>query len=247
LNININEIYNIDCRDFIPQLPDNYINLVVTSPPYNVDLSYDEYNDSLSYKNYLLFLEDVFKKLYNKMVDDGRICINIGNTKNGHVVNAFDLSTIMQNIGYNNYTTIVWNKNQTSSRTAWGSFNSPSCPSFPTSFEYILVFYKKSMKLLHKGISDLTKEEFIKWSLALWEFTGEIKDVKHPAPFPIELVKRCLKMFSYKEDIVYDPFGGSGTTALTCKIYGRKYIVTDISKEYCDNSINRVKDNNRFF
>lgn len=249
--IELNKIYNEFCEITIrDRIPDDFINLVVTSPPYNVDLGnnkykhdgYIDHNDNMVYDEYLDWLKCVFDNLYNKMKDDGRICINIGNTENGSVVNAFDLSTIMQQIGYHNYTTIIWNKHQTGNRTSWGSWMSPSCPSFPTPFEYILVFYKKSKKLLHKGQTDLMKQEFINWSLPLWEFSGETKDVKHPAPFPFELPKRCIKLFSYIDDIVYDPFSGSGTTAMTCNILRRKWIASEKTKEYYDNSIERLNN-----
>ena len=135
---------------------------------------------------------------------------------------------------------IIWNKNQVGSRTAWGSFQSPSSPSFPTPFEHILVFAKGNKKLQWKGETDLTKEEFIKWSLARWDMKPETKKIGHPAPFPIELATRCIKMFTWKNSLVYDPFMGSGTTAIACKQLDRQYIGSEISKEYCKLSEERI-------
>jgi len=137
--------------------------------------------------------------------------------------------------------TIIWDKNNVSSRTAWGSFNSPSSPSFPTPFEYILGFAKQERKLQWKGETDLSKEEFISWSLAKWTFGGEnIKKIGHPAAFPIELPIRCIKMFSWIGSVVYDPFMGSGSTAIACVKTNRMYIGSEISKEYVDLSLSRI-------
>jgi len=134
------------------------------------------------------------------------------------------------------YTIIIWNKFQVSSRTAWGSFKSPSCPSFPTPFEYILVFSKLSYKLQYKGETDLSKEEFIKWSLSQWTFAPQTNQNKigHNAMFPEELPIRCMKMFSWKNSLIYDPFMGSGTTAIACINNNRNYIGSEISENYCN-------------
>ena len=138
---------------------------------------------------------------------------------------------------------IIWNKNQASPRTAWGSFNSPSCPSFPTPFEYILVFAKDNKKLQWKGETDLTKEEFIDWSLALWTFAPETRQKKigHPAMFPEELPKRLIKMFSWKGALVVDPFMGSGTTAVACVNTNRNYIGFELDKHYCEIANERIR------
>lgn len=246
----LNKIYNKDCLLGIQELSDNSIDLVITSPPYNVDLGnnkfnknpYNLYNDNKDHKEYIQWLEDIFVNgLYSKMKDGGRICINIGDGKNGAVPTHSDIIQFMSK-KYIPMTTIVWNKNTCGSRTAWGSFCSPSSPSFPTPFEYILVFCKGSKKLSYKGETDLEKEEFIQWTNSLWTFAPERnqKVIGHPAMFPVELVKRCLKMFSYKNATVLDPFMGSGTTAVACKMYSRNYIGFELSSEYINIAENRL-------
>jgi len=122
------------------------------------------------------------------------------------------------------------------------SFMSPSCPSFPTPFEYILVFYKSSRKLIHKGESDLIKKEFIDWSLAIWNITGEtrMKKFGHPAMFPKEIPKRLIKMFSYPGDVVLDPFSGLGTTCKVAKDLKRCYIGFETDEEYYKKSLERL-------
>jgi len=225
------------------RIKDNSINLTVTSPPYNVDLGnnkynkkgYDVYEDNKDYKDYLFYLYKRFNLLYQKTVDGGRCCINVGNQKNGRIPLVNDIMNMMLFIGWKVYTQIVWNKNQCSPRTAWGSFNSPSSPSFPTPFEFILVFSKGGYKLKHKGVSDLNKEEFIKFSLARWDMSTAKKSItKHPASFPEELPYRCIKMFSYIGDVIYDPFAGIGTTLTVGNMLNRKTIGSEISEVYCD-------------
>ena len=149
-----------------------------------------------------------------------------------------------QDLKYIPMTIIIWDKCQTSNRTAWGSYLSPSSPSFPRPFEYILVFAKETKKLQYKGKTDLTREEFIDWSLGYWKFAPEKRQKKfgHPAMFPEELPKRLIKMFSWKDALVVDLFNGAGTTCKVAKDLNRNYIGFDISKEYCDISNERLED-----
>ena len=247
-----NKIINGDCLDKMKLLSDNTIDLVVTSPPYNVDLGnnklhktpYDLYNDNKEHKEYIIWLEKIFSLIYNKLVDGGRVCINIGDGKNGAVPTSSDIIQFMINIGYIPMTHIIWNKNQVGNRTAWGSFMSPSSPSFPTPFEHILVFCKINKKLQSIGITDLTKEEFINWSLSLWQFKPETKQkiMGHTAMFPTELSTRCIKMFSWVGSTVLDPFMGLGTTGVSCAKHNRNFIGIEISNEYCDIAEKRIME-----
>lgn len=234
-------------------LDDNSIDLIVTSPPYNVDLgnnkynknSYDLYVDNLHHGEYIKWMTNIFNRLYCKMKSGGRICVNIGDGKNGAIPTSSDIIQFMnKECRYIPMAHIIWNKNQVGNRTAWGSFNSPSSPSFPTPFEHILVFAKENIKLQSRGISDLTKDEFIKWSSSLWTFAPEKKqkDIGHPAMFPIELPLRCIKMFSWIGATVLDPFSGAGTTCKAAKELSRNYLGFEISKEYCNISKDRGLD-----
>ena len=226
------------------------IDLVVTSPPYNVDLGnnkynkspYDLYNDNKDHQEYIGWLRNIFSMLREKLVVGGRICINIGDGKNGQIPTSSDIIQFMKELKYIPMTHIIWDKSQIGSRLAWGSFMSPSSPSFPTPFEHILVFCKENKKLQIKGKTDLTKEEFIAWSLALWKFMPENRQKKigHAAMFPEELPKRLIKMFTYIGAVIYDPFMGAGTTALVAKRLNRNYIGSEISAEYCAIAENRL-------
>ncbi len=246
----LNKIYNEDCMITLDRMDDNFIDLTVTSPPYNVDLgnnkynkiaAYDIYRDNKSHNDYMAWLKIIFSKIYQKTVSGGRCVINIGSGKNGKIPTVANIITTMADIGWLPLTTIVWDKKTTSNRAAWGSWNSPSSPSFPTPFEFILIFAKDSMKLLKSGVSDLHKEEFTKWAYAKWEFGTEKRTkINHPSPFPIELPTRCIKMLSWVDSIIYDPFSGSGTTAIACIKNKRNFIGSEISAEYCTISQQRI-------
>ena len=141
-------------------------------------------------------------------------------------------------------TTLVWDKRQIGSSTAWGSYQSPSCPSFPTQFEFILVMAKETK--YHEGDKEtITVEgkEFQRNSRALWEFNPEtrmMKEFGHPAMFPEEMPRRLLQQLTYEDDIVLDPFSGAGTTCAVAKQLNRKYIGTEMSKKYYDTSLVRL-------
>jgi len=246
-----NKIYNEDCLEGLKKIEGNSIDLVITSPPYNVDLGnnkyhkspYDLYNDNKDHQDYIKWLKEVFSELFKKQCIGGRCCINIGDGRNGAVPTSSDIIQFMKEIGYIPITHIIWDKSQVGNRTSWGSFNSPSCPSFPTPFEHILIFAKGDRKLQRKGETDLTKEEFIAWSLALWKFAPETKQKEfgHNAMFPEELPKRLIKMFSWKNAKVCDPFSGAGTVALVCQKLGRDFIGFEISEEYCKIANERIQ------
>lgn len=237
----LNQVFNEDCRSTLKNLPDCFVDLTVTSPPYNVDLGnnkyndegYDQYFDDMPYQEYLGMLRSVFSLLFDKTKNSGRCVVNIGDGKNGSIPTHSDVIQIMQEIGWEVRSTIIWNKKETSNRAAWGSYCSPSCPSFPRPFEYVLIFYKGNKKLQHDGETDITEEEFENWAYGIWEFPGASHN-PHPAPFPEELPKRCVKMLSYTDATVYDPFVGSGTTLKVAKDLGRYYIGSEISEEYFD-------------
>lgn len=240
----------------LERMEDGYLPLTVTSPPYNVDLgnnkfnkdkSYDTHDDNLTHEAYMESMKLIFSKLFQKTQSGGRCVINIGDGKNGRVSTHSDYIQMMSEIGWMPMANIVWNKRNVSARTAWGSYGSPSAPSLPMPFEYIMVFAKDSYKLPQpenkSELMDITKEEFVEWSLALWEFSGASrKKIGHPAPFPIELPLRCIKLFSWDTSVIYDPFMGSGTTALACLQTNRTYIGSEISEAYITLAENRIKE-----
>lgn len=237
-------IFNDDILT-IQSIPSNSVDLIVTSPPYNIDIHYNSHSDNLSYEKYLEFSEKWIKKCYELAKDDGRFCLNIPLDKNkgGQQSVGADLTRIAKKIGWKYHSTIIWNEGNISRRTAWGSYMSASAPYVIAPVEIILVLYKKDWKKISGSRkSDITKEEFIQWTNGVWSFSGESKKrIGHPAPFPIELPKRCIKLFSYVGDAVLDPFLGSGTTLIACHLYDRKGIGIDIDRKYCNLAIKRLQ------
>jgi DNA modification methylase len=243
-------LYHGDCMEIIPQLPNDMINMVVTSPPYNVDLGnnkykktgYNSYKDDKDYSDYIDWMKDLFYEIYNKLVSGGRLCINIGDGKNGKIPTHSDLIQQLTK-KYLLSSIIIWDKKQVGNRLSWGSFNSPKNVSYPTPFEYILLFCKEYFSLQNDGETDLDKEEFKKWAYAIWDFLPEInmKKYEHPAMFPEELPTRCIKMNSYIGDIVLEPFNGAGTTAYISEKLNRRWVAIEIDEKYCKTTTQRLK------
>ena len=223
--------------DYIPR---DSIDLIVTSPPYNVGIQYDGFKDDIPYEKYLEFTEKWLRKAYELLKPDGRMCLNIpldkskGRSEEGFQSVYADVVSIAKKVGLKYFSTIIWNEGNISRRTAWGSFASASAPYVIAPVEVIVVLYKHVWKKRRKGISDITRDEFISWTNGLWTFSGEKpKRAGHPAPFPFELPKRCIKLFSFIGDVVLDPFAGSGTAVIAAYLLNRVGIGIDISKEYC--------------
>ena len=213
------------------------VDLVVTSPPYNVDIQYDSHKDDVSYADYLEFSEKWMTRCYDFLKDDGRFCLNVPLDKNkgGQQSVGADFTTLAKKIGYKYHSTVVWNEGNISRRTAWGSWMSASAPYVIAPVELVIIFYKDSWKKTSGSkLSDVTRDEFMAWTNGLWTFNGESKKrIGHPAPFPLELPRRCVKMFSYVGDTVLDPFMGSGTTLIAAGMNGRQAIGVDVDKGYC--------------
>ena len=231
------------------RLKNNTVDLIVTSPPYNLDIKYGSIDDQLAYSDYLIFTKKWMTKCYSMSKDDGRFCLNIALDKNkgGHNSVYADLVTIAKSVGWNYFTSIVWNEGNISRRTAWGSWLSASAPYVIAPVEMIAVFYKKQWKKFKKGESDISRDDFMGWTNGLWTFSGESKKkIGHPAPFPIELPKRCINLFTYVGDTVLDPFLGSGTTLVAACKSNRKSIGVDIDLNYCKLALERIKNSETF-
>lgn len=226
--------------DFIKvnSIEENSVDLIVTSPPYNVDVKYNSFNDKITYDEYLVFTNRWLEKSYLLLKEDGRLCLNIPLDKNkgGQQSVYADIVHLAKKIGFKYHSTIVWNEQNISRRTAWGSWKSASAPYVIAPVEMIVVFYKKKWKKNNgSGVSDITKSEFLEWTNGVWNFAGESKSkVGHPAPFPVELPKRCIKLFSFVEDIVLDPFLGSGSTLIAAAFLNRIGIGVEIDAKYCE-------------
>jgi DNA modification methylase len=215
------------------ELPKNSVHLMITSPPYNVSKEYDE---DLSLNEYLQLLENAFKETYRVLVNGGRACVNVANLGRKPYIPLSDyISKMMIDIGFNMRGEIIWNKAASASpSTAWGSWQSAVNPILRDIHEYILIFSKGDYKR-EKGEKEntISKEQFMEWTKSIWTMNAEsAKRIGHPAPFPEELPYRLIQLYSFKGDIVLDPFMGSGTTAVAALKSERKFVGYDINKEY---------------
>lgn len=225
------------------ELPDNSIHLMVTSPPYNVTKDYDK---DLTLAEYLGLLRRVWAETYRVLVPGGRACINVANLGrkpyiplHSYVIDA------MLDIGFLMRGEIIWNKASSASpSTAWGSWLSAANPVLRDIHEYILIFSKDSFSLpSSKKESTITKEEFLEYTKSVWTFSAvSAKKVGHPAPFPEELPNRLIKLYTYEDDIVLDPFVGSGTTCISAFKNKRKYVGYDIDAVYVNLANNKLAD-----
>lgn len=243
INSFVNKIVCGNCIELMKEIPDNSVDLVVTSPPYNCDIEYDNYKDKISWEEYYVWCEKWLREIYRIVKDDGRVAIVHYLSMGDSIVREaplMEINHIGKSIGFKHHSIGIWWDTTLSTNTAWGSWLSASSPYVNSPFEGILILYKKRWKKDKKGESTLSKEEFIEDCGGVWKI-GTEKNRTHPAPFPLKLAQRCINLLSYKGDIVLDPFNGSGTTTLACKNLGRKYIGIDMSKIYCSMSEDRLK------
>ena len=227
-------------------IPQESIDLIITSPPYNVDLKYNSHDDKLTYSEYLSFTEKWISKCYKLAKNSCRFCLNIplDKNKNGQQSVGADITTIAKKVGWKYHSTIVWNEGNISRRTAWGSWMSASAPYVIAPVELIVILYKNDWKKeFGSKINDITRQEFMDWTNGLWTFNGESKKrIGHPAPFPRELPKRCVKLFSFVGDTVLDPFMGSATTLIEALVNNRVGIGVEMDEKYCNLAKRRLNE-----
>lgn len=223
------------------EVPDNSIHLMVTSPPYNVG---KEYDDDMTETEYRGMLRAVWTETHRVLVHGGRACINVANVgRKPYVPLSTFITQDMLDVGFLMRGQIIWNKGASAGVScAWGSWCSPSNPVLRDVHEYILVFCKGDFgRPVPDGAATINPDDFTEWTKSVWSFPAEsAKRVQHPAPFPIELPWRCIHLYTYLDDVVLDPFMGSGTTAVAAERASRRWIGYDISKSYIDVATQRI-------
>lgn len=214
-------------------IPDHSVHLMVTSPPYNVSKEYDE---DFTLDEYRGFLNKVFGETHRVLVDGGRACVNIANVGRKPYIplHAYILQDMLK-LGFVMRGEIIWNKSSSAGpSTAWGSWKSASNPTLRDVHEYILIFSKGSYSRNgHSGRSTISRDEFLEYTKSIWDFSAEsARRIGHPAPFPLELPRRLIQLYSFEEDVVLDPFAGSGTTCIAAREAGRHFIGYEKNESY---------------
>jgi site-specific DNA-methyltransferase (adenine-specific) len=236
----LNRIF-LKSSELMDELPECGIHLMVTSPPYNVT---KEYDDQLTLNEYRALLQRVFKETYRVLVDGGRACINVANLgRKPYIPLHSYLIQDMLDIGFQMRGEIIWNKGSSASpSTAWGSWRSASNPTLRDVHEYILVFSKGNYTR-YKGEKENTigRDQFLEYTKSVWTFPAErAKKVGHPAPFPLELPRRLIELYTFKGDIVLDPFCGGGSSCIAAVVSGRKYVGYEIKEQYVELTERRI-------
>ncbi|MBI3051789.1 site-specific DNA-methyltransferase [Candidatus Woesearchaeota archaeon] len=228
--------------EVMSELPNESVHLMVTSPPYNVGKEYDA---DLSLEDYLTMLRKVLKETHRVLVNGGRACINIANVgRKPYIPLHSYIIQIMSELGFLMRGEIIWDKSASAgTSTAWGSWQSAANPILRDVHEYILIFSKGTFSRTKNGKPDtIEKEEFLEYTKSIWAFPAvSARKIGHPAPFPVELPLRLIKLYTFEGDIVLDPFMGSGQTAIAAIETGRDYEGYELSKEYCNLAQERIK------
>lgn len=236
----LNRIY-LKSSEEMDELPDYSAHLMVTSPPYNVQKEYDQ---DLTIEEYAGLLRRVFAEVYRVLVTGGRACINVANLGRKPYIPLHSLIIEeMLTLGFLMRGEIIWDKAASASpSTAWGSWMSATNPVLRDVHEYILVFSKESFRRERaQPANTIERDEFLEWTKSVWTFPAvSARQIGHPAPFPEELPRRLIELYSFEGDVVLDPFAGSGTTCAAAKRAGRKFVGYETERTYCDLAIERL-------
>ena len=262
----IHKIINGDCVEVMNSMPEKSIDQVITSPPYNCNIPYDTYNDGLSMEQYWEWTEQWLTEAYRVLKDDGRIAINIPleiNTqeRGGRVLMVGEFWMLMKKVGFNFFGIIDLEEQSPhrSKTTAWGSWMSPSSPYLYNPKECVILAYKKFHKKQTKGQSQWTgtpvvqedgktkmtyldedKKEFMELVYGQWSYFADTKTLTK-ATFSMDIPTKAIKILTYKNDIVLDPFCGSATTMVAAEVLDRRWIGIELSPNYTKIGTERVQ------
>lgn len=262
----INKIYNGDILEMFGKTPDNFIDLIVTSPPYNVGIDYSDWDDQKPMQDYFDWCKEWLSEAYRSLKDDGRIAINIPYEVNvqdrgGRVFIVSEYWQLMKEVGFKFFGLVDLEENSPHriKTTAWGSWMSSSGPYIYNPKECVILAYKNSSKKLEKGNAQWEyeevdvlgktkrvykqedKDEFMELVFAQWKYFADTRSLTK-ATFSEDIPAKAIKILTYKDDLVLDCFSGSGTTALSAKKLGRNYIGFELSPEYHKISEKRLND-----
>ena len=265
-----NRIIQGDCVTEMSKLPESTVDLIVTSPPYNVGIDYDSHDDRMMMDEYWEWTEQWLTQAYRLIKDDGRVAINIPYEVNvqdrgGRVLFMSEFWAVMKKVGFKFYGLVDLDENSPhrSKTTAWGSWMSPSSPYIYNPKECVVLAYKKDRIKKIKGESqwkgelvdleqedgtikqkmmyqDEDKKEFMSLVYGQWEYFADTKQ-QTKATFSMDIPLKAIKILTYKTDIVLDPFTGSGTSLVAAEVSGRRWIGIELSENYTKVATDRVQ------
>jgi site-specific DNA-methyltransferase (adenine-specific) len=265
-----NRIIQGDCIIEMGKLPESTVDLVVTSPPYNVGIDYDSHDDRMTMEDYWEFTEQWLSKSYRLLKDDGRIAVNIPYEVNvqdrgGRILFMSEFWSIMKKVGFQFYGLVDLDENSPhrSKTTAWGSWMSPSSPYIYNPKECVILAYKKDRVKKVKGepqwigkptktvdedgilktkmvYEDEDKKEFMSLVYGQWEYFADTKQ-QTKATFSMDIPMKAIKILTYRNDVVLDPFAGSGTSLCAAEISGRRWVGIELSENYSKVAKDRVQ------
>ena len=237
----IDQVY-CQSSETMGQLPDDCVALMVTSPPYNVGKDYD---DDLDLQQYLGLLERVFTETYRVIEAGGRVAVNVANLgRKPYIALNHLVASLLSDIGFSLRGEIIWQKAKSAGgSTAWGSWRSAKNPTLRDVHEYVIVASKGPFKRVREGTDTIGKEDFLDATISVWDILPEsARRVGHPAPFPVELPRRLIELYTFAGDLVLDPFLGSGSTAVAAVIAGRHYVGYETEPRYVEMAGHRIAD-----
>ncbi len=237
----INQIFAHSSEE-MPEIPDGSVALMVTSPPYNVG---KEYDDDLSLDEYLEMLERVFRETYRVLEAGGRVAVNVANLgRKPYLPLNHYVADLLTDIGFLLRGEIIWQKARAAGGScAWGSWQSAKNPTLRDVHEYIVVGSKESFRRERSGTDTISRDEFLAATMSLWELPPEsARRVGHPAPFPVDLPRRLIELYTFAGDLVLDPFMGVASTAVAAIETGRNYVGYEINPEYLELAERRLSD-----
>jgi len=264
------KVINGDCIKVMSEMPESFVDLIVTSPPYGVGIAYDSFDDDMEFEQYKVFSANWLREAYRVLKDDGRIAINIPyeinrQDKGGRILMVSEVWQIMKNIGFKFYGIVDLEEDSPhrSKTTAWGSWMSPSAPYIYNPKECVILAYKKTHIKKVKGepewvgeVIDLEQEdgttkkktvyqeehkkEFMDLVYGQWDYFADTKQMTK-ATFSLDIPMKAIKILTYRNDLVLDPFVGSGTSLCAAEIGGRRWIGIELSENYTKVAKDRVQ------
>ena len=262
----INTVINGDCIEVMKEMPEGVVDLIVTSPPYGVNIAYDVHNDDMEINEYLEFARKWLTEAYKVLKDDGRIALNIPyeinrQAKGGRIFFVSEVYQVMKEIGFKFFGVVDLEEDSPhrSKTTAWGSWMSPSSPYIYNPKECIILAYKKVHIKKVKGepqwkgeptiteegktkmvYQDEDKKDFMELVFGQWKYFNDSRPMTK-ATFSMDIPTKAIKILSYKNDIILDPFNGSGTSCVAAEVLDRRWIGIELSENYVNIARQRIQ------